>query len=234
VIKTYQFGKFERLRFGDILRGYPSIIPTIEGPFLNNISNHKIDYNIESYLVIMVPCCAIERNYLSLTLLREIDSRIFFTPFLAEDVTRINEIQRPENCAHPTTWNEYTDEEKINCMADNPRHPYNSYFIYEPIPGFEEYPIKVSNWVLKKDDETQLSYYHLEKDKLTYHTRQYMIDFKKIFHINCEKIKRQGTPVDEEILASKIAELKPKAREKLREKIASYFGDPAPEDKPYL
>lgn len=234
VIKMYQFGKYDNLRFGDILRGYPSIIPKIEGPFLDNISNHKIDYNIENYLVIMDPCCAIERESLSLTLLTEIDSSPFFAPFLAEDITRVNEIQRPENCAHPTTWNKYTDEVKRNVIADNPRYPYSNYFIYEPIPEFEAYPIKVSNWVLKKDDETGLPYYCLEKDKLTYPTSHYMINFKKIFHIYCDRIKRQDTPLDEEILASKIAELNPKAREKLRKKIAAYFGDPAPEDKLYL
>lgn len=227
----YIGGLYTTLRFGDILKGYPSIIPTIEGPFLNSITNHKINYNIQNYLVIMDPCCAIERNSLSLTLLTKIDSNVWDTPYLAEDITRINDLQSPINCAHPTTWIKYSDGEKKALLSSDFRYPYNNYFIYEPIPGFKEYEISGrGKFVLKEDDETKLPNYELE-GKISHPTRCYMIDFKKIFHINCNKIKNQNRyPLHEDIQKSKVAELDPQAREKLRNKMASYYGTPAPED----
>lgn len=232
----YIGGVYNKLRFGDILKGYPSIIPTIEGPFLDSITDHKIDYDIQNYLVIMDPCCAIERKSLSLTLLKNIDSNVWDTPYLAEDITRINDLQFPINCAHPTTWNRYSEEEKRALLSADKRYPYNNYFIYEPIPDFKEYEIKRGRkYVLKEDDKTKLPYYDYEEERIRYCTRCYMIDFKKIFHINCNKIKNQNRyPLHEEIQKSKIAELSVNAREKLRLKMASYYGTPAHEDLEFL
>lgn len=227
----YIGGVYTRLRFGDILKGYPSIIPTIEGPFLDSITDHKIDYDIQNFLVIMDPCCAIERNSLSLTLLTKIDSNVWDTPYLAENIARINDLQSPINCAHPTTWNKYKEEEKRMLLSSDYRYPYNNYFVYDPIPEFDEYPITGrGNYVLKEDVDTGLPHYTLE-GKISHTTSCYMIDFKKIFHINCNKIKNQNrVPLDGEIQKSKVAELDAKAREKLRNKMATYYGTPAPED----
>jgi len=57
-----------------------------------------------------------------------------------------------------------------------------------------------------------------------------MINFKNIYHVNCEKVFDPKKPIDESILRSIILQLSKKTRNELREKMADYFGAIPDED----
>jgi hypothetical protein len=68
--------------------------------------------------------------------------------------------------------------------------------------------------------------------KEVYHTEFYMIDFKTIFCIKCNKIVKDN--IDNDILQSKCLELSPYARQELRDKLAFYYARVPEEDIVFL
>lgn len=231
----YEDKEFTELRFGDIVKGYPSIIPNIQTPFLDRPLDHDINIKIENLLVVVDPCCAIEKGSLSLTPLVQIDPIMMDSPYFSENLLRINELQPPHRSIHPIVWNKYSEKEKIDIINDDPRYPYTNYFIYELNNDLLEYKIKKKRkFIYKIDPKTDLPFYEEEKlppENQDVLIKYYMIDFKKIFHVLCPKIKNvRAVPLDEEIKRSKLYELSIDARKQLRDKIASYFGTDPMED----
>ena len=67
--------------------------------------------------------------------------------------------------------------------------------------------------------------YYLNKQE-NIETNCYMIDFKNIYKVKCEKINsRNNAPID-----SKCLQLSIQARKELRNKISYYYGRPPEED----
>lgn len=223
--------EYTELRFGDIVKGYPSFIPVINTPFLEKLIDHSIDIKIQNYLVIIDPCCAIEKGSLSLTQLIPIEPNMIDTPYFRENLLRINDLQPPFYCVHPIVWNKYSDSEKLEVLSDNQRYPYSNYFIYEAKGELPEYPIKRYVKFTLKKAKTDISNYEQEKVVEEIPIKYYMINFKHIFHILCPKIKNiRESPLDSEIKRSKIFELTIPARKQLRDKLASFFGTNPLED----
>ena len=63
-----------------------------------------------------------------------------------------------------------------------------------------------------------------------------MIDFRKIYSLNCNMVKRESelTEADRPLIESKRLELSVDTRKLLRDKISYYFWRPAPEDAAIL
>ena len=60
---SYRAGVYDRLRFGDIIKGFPIIIPSIEGPFNEGLKDdYEIDINVSDSSVVIDPCSKMENN----------------------------------------------------------------------------------------------------------------------------------------------------------------------------
>lgn len=200
----------KNLRFGDIVRGFISIIPKV-----NNFiyENDKIEFNIDvncpKFFSVMTPCCSIEDKTILLTPLQEIQKQSFFdNPYFKEDLTRINRPATAEQTMHPMHWAKLTESEKIERQQQPLQYGLKDVFIYEGRDKLPHYRVN-----LKGSDNMQINYY--------------MISFKNIYKVNCDKIDR-NKEVPQFV---KYAQLSALARKDLREKVADYFHRIPDEDK---
>ena len=74
----------DKLRFGDVVKGYLSVIPKISMPF----GKANIDFNIPQYSVVLEPCCEIGGGTIILTPLEEISKNFFDIHYLKKDMTK--------------------------------------------------------------------------------------------------------------------------------------------------
>jgi len=79
------------------------------------------------------------------------------------------------------------------------------------------------------DTNTGLPKYEQIQEQQTFTARHYMINFKNIFHVNCEKVVDSRKTIDESVLASIVLQLSITSRNELRDKMADYF-EKAPEE----
>jgi hypothetical protein len=223
----------KKLRFGDVLKGYLLTTPKISKPF---DEGGKDPYNIDIYLpefsVVMDPCCHIGGGSISLTPLIQVKYHFWDTPYLVKDMTRLNRKVMPKDLMHPVIWNKLSNEEKLMSINATPDYGHKNYFIYEESSVFTNYPVKRDlqyNEVV--DSDSKLPKYEEEKRQKVIDTRFYMIDFKNIHHLNCEKIFGPEKVTDEKILGSIVLQLSIRTRNELRDKMAYYFGNPPDEDR---
>jgi hypothetical protein len=196
------------LRFGDVLKGFPITTPKIEQPvFSGNYKNCNIQVNFGEYFVVMDPCCSIGEKLISLTpLIRIID--FFENPFLREDLTRVNSEMEPQQSVSPTVWNSFPQLEKDKRLKIGKAYAFVNLFVYAPLDEFSEY--KIDN-----------------KRREQLNTKYYMINFRNIFKVNCDKVVApKNFPME-----SKVRELSIETRGLLRNKIAYYYGRVPEEDK---
>jgi hypothetical protein len=193
-------------RFGDIVRGYITsntniINPIFEGELFG--SKYKIDISHPEYCVILTPCCSIGDKTILLTPLIKIQLSFFRNPYFAEDLLRINLEMEPEKSVSPDVWAKLSWEERQKRLSAGRAYASLEYFIYDRHQILPEYLIG------------------------SIKTGYYMIDFKNIYKINCDKIPNQKqVPLEATCLQLSI-----NARKELREKISYYFYRPAPEDE---
>ena len=196
------------LRFGDVLRGYFSTTPVIEEPFLKEpIKRYNIDVDLPIFSVVMDPCCQIGKKTISLTPLIRIWGSFFNNPYLAEDLTRVNRKMEPKQAVPPRAWKEMTQEQRQEREAVGRQYAFVSLFVYE------------KHDILPK--------YTVHRPTGNIETNCYMINFRDTYKLRCDKI---NTPEDAP-LESKVLQLFVETRKELREKVASYYGTPPPEDK---
>ena len=200
----------EVLRFGDIIKGYISTNLTIKEPILSLQSkghSYKIDVTLPNYSVILTPSCSIENGVISLTPLIRILGHFLKNPYFAEDLTRINRKMGPEQSVPPNEWERLPQDEKEKRLKEGMAFALINYFIYEQSEMFEQYTIR-----------------HKE-------IRYYMIDFKNIYTVKCEKIHRAEIAMENtSIINSKILQLSIQARSELRDKISYYYARVPKED----
>jgi hypothetical protein len=209
------------LRLGDIVKGYISTCPTIiiPDPFTNiteQIGTIKIECPI--YSVVLSPCCSNDNGIISLTPLIKIDNRIMQIPYFKEDPTRINQKVSPELAIPPYLWDKPDFQvKKQEFLAKGLSYFFFNNFVYEQNDIFNNYAINM-----------------IREDNIT--TNYYMIDFRNIYSLKCNMIKREIklTPNDEPLIQSKKLELSVTTRAILREKLSYYFFRPAPEDDAIL
>lgn len=211
---------FTTLRLGDVLEGYIEAVPLIEEPLNGNILNgYKYDLKIHnpSFSVVMTPCCSIGKNTISLAPLLKITSDIFKdrNPKVIEDFTLLNYEIETEDLVSPEIWNNrYTKDLREKYELEGKKWAYIDLFFYSKYEGlFVEYDVEVK----------------YSKDKIeTYKTRYYMVDFKNISQLRCNKIITNQ--IHDDILITKCLELTIKTREQLRDKIVNYYGRVPEED----
>ena len=200
------------LRFGDVLRGYISTNPTIKEPILSLQDeglNYKIDIEMPVYSVVLTPCCEIGDSVISLTPLVKVRGSFFKNPYFLEDLTRINRKMEPEQAYPPDEWEKMPPDEKQKRSEEGMGYASLECFIYEGNERFKKYTLR----------EREIRYY--------------MINFKNVYRIKCEKIKRpeKTKPEDASIMESKCLQLSVQTRAELRDKIAYYYSREPQEDK---
>jgi len=193
------------LRFGDVLKGYTLAASNIEEPNLSK--NYMVDINLPSYCVVVSPCCSIGEKTISLSPLIELRGSFFNNPYLYEDVTRINLKMQPEQSVSPNIWDKFSPEERQKRLAVGYAYGFVDFFVYEKNDLFSGYTIHRKNGNIE--------------------TNYYMIDFRNIYKLSCDKIK---TPEDAP-LESKCLQLSIQARSDLRAKIADYYARVPKEDE---
>jgi hypothetical protein len=207
----YKKGKSRALRFGDILKGYCHTTARIEKPALDRRFNkYDIVVDFPLFSVLMSPCCQIERGTIALSPLIPIRISFFENPYLAEDLTRINRMMTPQQAVPPKAWQAMTAEERQRREAKKMEYAFPYLFVFE--------------------NNTKLPVHTLKRHKKKKETGYYMVDFKNITKLTCDKIMSpEKAPLD-----SKILELSVETRKELGDKLASYFGTLAPEDSALL
>ena len=206
----YQENMDNALRFGDVLKGYIAITPSIKVPILEVSSlneGYNIDVNLPIFSAVLSPCCSIGHAIISLTPLIEVRKSFFDNPYFAEDLTRINRKMGPQQTVPPHVWDKFPQEEKLKRSEEGYGYAFLELFIYEKNDLFPKYTLH------RKQGEIETNYY--------------MIDFRNTYKLNYEKIK---TPEDAP-LESKCLQLSIQARYELRDKIAWYYGRVPEEDK---
>lgn len=201
----YQEEMDKAFRFGDILKGFVLSSSEIYEPILkaNYYGSYKVNITIPEYCAILTPCCSIGDKVILLTPLVKINKKFFENPYFAENLTRINLRMDPEQSVSPVIWEKFADEEKEKRLAVGKRYAVLEYFIYERNQLFSEYSLG---------------------DIITGY---YMIDFRNMFKINCDRIPNQKQVP----LEAKCLQLSIDSRRELREKLGYYFFRPAAEDE---
>jgi len=200
------------LRFGDVLKGYVAITPKIKQPN-HPTSSPTLDWEIGvSYpelLAVLSPCCSIEDNLICLAPLIKVQKNFFRNPYYREDLTRINRKIEPKNAFIPEKWEGLPELQKQELLNKEMSYALLNYFIYDQHLLFPSYTVDIR--------------------EETFNTGYYMVDFRMIYSLKCQKIiKPDNAPTE-----TKLLQLSIHAREELRLKIAHYFGRPAQEDIVY-
>lgn len=217
----------DKLRFGDVVKGYLSAIPKLSKPF----GNASIEIQIPLYSVVLDPCCEIGSGMISLSPLEEISPQFLDIPYLSKNMTLLNSKATAKDFFHPATWNKLPDEKKTEALIATADYGWKPNFVYEGNPLFPEYtierPIKYNE---VKDPTSKLPRYDLIKQPYTVRIRDRMMSFKTVYRVNCQSIVKPEKTTDETVLGSIVLQLSVETRQLLREKMASYFGKPPPED----
>jgi len=196
----------KELRFGDVLKGYILTSSNIVEP--NFYSDFKIDVKLPDFCVVLSPCCSIGNKIISLSPLIQVYSGFFDNPYLKEDLTRINREMESEQSVPPHVWEGFPPEEKERRLKTGKTLASVELFIYKENELFPEYTVP------RRDEED-------------FKTRYYMIDFRNIYNLNCEKIvNTKDFPLE-----SKCLQLTIDTRSELRYKIANYYSRVPKEDK---
>ncbi|MFA5031435.1 MAG: hypothetical protein WC614_00300 [bacterium] len=199
------------LRFGDVLRGYVLVNPSIKDPIsiLHKNYDYKIDVEIPSYSVVLTPCCSISKKgntTISLTPLVRIMSKFLINPYFKGDLTRINCIMEPQQSLPSDDWNRLSQIEREKRSKIGKKYACLANFIYEKNEIFEEYTLA---------GET---------------LRNYMIDFNNVYRIKCNKIQMLGQPSADttinSIIESKCLQLSAETRTQLKDKLSYYYRIP--------
>jgi hypothetical protein len=197
------------LRFGDVLEGFILSSTSMVSP---EEARKKKRYHIEvrnpDYVVVFSPCCSIGDKTLALSPLIPVLSGFFDNPYLSEGLTRVNREMTPEQSVSPHVWETMSEEDKARRFRGEPKgHAFLENFVYE------------------KHD--LLKTYTVHRQTGNIETNHYMVDFRKIYRIECGKVANpKQAPLE-----TKILELSIPTRGELRHKLAHYFGREPEEDR---
>ncbi|MCX6826826.1 MAG: hypothetical protein NTV06_06145 [candidate division Zixibacteria bacterium] len=191
-------------RFGDIIRGFALAEATIESP--PNNRKFCVDITSPEFCVILTPCCSIGDKVIALTPLDHVKNSFFSNPYFAGDLTNINRRMLPEEAFPPAGWEKLNPEDRRKRVEEGSTHACLEYFIFA--------------------DHELLPKYIVDRRDGKIETNHYMIDFRKIYRVNCSKIiNAKNAPSELKVLQLTIG-----TRSELRDKMAFYFSRPAEED----
>jgi hypothetical protein len=205
---TYTDSPSRILRFGDVVTGFQTAAVRIDSP---DTSTKSLDLHIHvsqpKYFAVMTPCCSIEMQSLSLAPLDELWNGFLALPNLWDDLGSINSPMPAERAVPPAKWQHLDATQKSRIIARGTEYVLVNCFIYEPHDLFETY-------TLKKGKDLSREFRHR------------LVDFKKIFRVDCSQINR-----DHDAPAGiKVLQLTEPIRAQLRDKLAYFFGRPPDED----
>lgn len=212
------------LRFGDVISGFPLSSSLIKKPISSLNEEYNIVTNISKYTVILDPSCSIGDEKISLSPLKQIPKKFFDNPKLQKNLLILNQYMSPQLGIHPQEWNTYSTEKKIEILNQENGYTNLNYFIYDAHKLLDEYNVKSSVKYEEIIGEDEIIAYKVKKEDVNYLTSAYILDFKEIYHVKCDKIVDQNTQqTSEEILGAKILELSQEYRKMLGEKLNTYF-----------
>jgi uncharacterized Zn-finger protein len=119
-----------KLRFGDVVKGYLSAIPNLSKPF----GHASIEIQIPQFSVVLDPCCEIGSGMISLSPLEEVSPQFLDIAYLAKDMTLLNCKGMAKDFFHPSVWNKLSDKKKTDALVAAPDYGHKSFFIYEGTP----------------------------------------------------------------------------------------------------
>jgi hypothetical protein len=217
----------DKLRFGDVVKGYISVIPKLIKPF----GQANIEIQDPQFSVILDPCCEIGKGTVLLSPLEEISPELFDIPYLAKNMTLLNDKGKAKDFFHPSIWNKLSNEKKTDAINALPDYGHKHLFVYEGNPLFPDYKVKrEATYTEVIDSNTQLPKYDTVKQTTQFNTRDRMISFKRIYRVNCNLIVTPRQSTDKAILGSIILQLSKETRQLLRQKMADYFARVPQED----
>ncbi len=211
-----------RLRFGDVLSGYvlgslrqkDTVAHSVEAPgcpLAKPPPLFAVDLILPAFCVLLTPCCSIGKGTTALVVspLRPVEKYWLETPYLADDLTRVNQKAMANVLTHPARWAKMTDAEQSREMEKGLGYGYAKNFAYAGNKHFSPYVVK-----LPTGDVT---------------TNWYMLDFLDVYMLNCESIRKDRGeflyPPD-----SKLLQLSARVRTELKLKMATFFLGPMDDD----
>jgi hypothetical protein len=205
----YQDGFDQAMRFGDIVKGYILTNAMLEQPCWEAQPDYyTINISAPQFSAIMTPCCSIEDKTIVLTPLIQVYPTFFDNPYLVEDLTRANRIMSLQQAVPPYVWEQLDEEEKRRRLAEGITYAFPNLFMYERHDSLPEYTVH-----RKRGNDVVTNYY--------------MINFKNLYKVHCEKIR---SPTDSP-LESKYLQLSVETRAELRIKLARYYSRVPQEDQ---
>lgn len=194
----------KELRFGDIVTGFQH--PTIRIDAADRSVDLRITVTKPQYFAVMTPCCDIELQAFSLAPLEQVRDAIVLQPRLLQNLLMVNTKFKPKDGLTPEQIARMDGPKQADLATASEEYSYQDCFIYEPNGFFASYEVK-------RKGQTVASLQHR------------MVDFKRIFRVDCSMIERaQELPT-----GIKISELTVDTRAQLREKLTNYFGRNADE-----
>jgi len=196
------------LRFGDVIKGFINITPSLKKPIFDPIENEfPVSIKYHRFYVIISPCCSISDKVISLSPLIEIRGLFFDNSYFLNDLTNINRKMLPMQAVSNDVWNKLPSEEKDKRTLVGESYALKDNFIYEKNDLFPFYVIN-----RKKGDNVTTNYY--------------MIDFRNTFKVNCDSLNSQNITGE-----SKLLQLSIDVRGQLRNKISHFYARIPVEDE---
>lgn len=198
------------LRFGDVVRGFVLSAPRIDSPSRTSLPDeYHIEVNTPRLTTILSPCCSIGAKTLALSPLLQVFPGFFRNPYLNQDLTNVNRPMTPEQAVPPDVWEKIPRSEKLKRLnLSKPKsYAFVHYFVYAHHDLLPQYTVH------SKHGNVETGYY--------------MVDFRRIYRVECEKVAN----AKQAPLEIKLLQLSIQTRNELREKIAEYFNRVPEEDK---
>ncbi len=207
----YQNGLGNELRFGDVVKGFVLTNTVLTKTHWNTPNlPYGINVSTPKFSVVMTPCCSIEDKTIAVTALIQVKISFFGNPYWVDDLTRINRIMSPQQSVQPQVWSQLSAEEQQRRIAEGNTYAHANLFIYD------KHEILLKYKLSGKRGETQ---------EIT--TGYYMVDFKNIVKVNCDRIVSPSNSPSE----CRLLELTVEAREDLRAKLGWYYSRIPKEDQ---
>jgi len=202
----YESKPEEALRFGDVVRGYVLSAPRIDSPSISPPVRYHVEVHNPPFAVVMSPCCSIGDHTLAISPLIEVLPGFFKNPYFVEDLSNINRRMPPAKAVGPDVWGHLSPDERQRRLSDGDAYALVEYFIYAPHDHLPKYTVN------RKGGPIQTGYY--------------LLDFRRIHRIECDKVANaKQAPLEPKLLQISI-----ETRGELRDKLAWYFGRRPKED----
>jgi hypothetical protein len=201
----YEEGKADAaLRFGDVVTGFVLGAVEFDSPGSAN-PEYCIQVSSGIRAVVLTPCCDIREGRLLLVPLRKINSKWLDNPHFADDLTVINRTMSPERVFSPEAWQKMPQGNRDERLAKGEGYAELPWFVYAPHDLLPRYPVK--------GGKAEVGHY--------------AIDFRQVLSVGCAEVLSPTNAPG----ATRVLRLSIDARYDLRQKLAYFYGRPAPEDE---